>query len=546
MLGLYPLAGASIAGSGAPAVPFFIAAVTGFGLTIGGGSVTTSHSATALVPGIEITAEINDTAVYSFMDADAPVTTAGLVTLTTIPGPIGTILGKYYNPPSLPIAVSLGTLNLAGYDYVEQATGFDLTLDVGEVYSASVFAAILDNHSQLATLSLGTAAGTVAKQVNVTGNALIISGPTANAVATGNGVFQTEALAEIAVELGDLENTNVITAITGFDVGNAELGILANTSASSQITASFLIGTVSTNTGWTLNNSHPDIEVSLLATLSVGELANQSTSTSLTGQSFALGFTGAVNNSSVVNVPVLQFSASVGQVTTQSINRVPVALPALAVTANLAGTDIFAVEFVTGSANLVVTASADIKVTKTAAATGATSVTASASFGVIRDGIVASQIAISDNVALQRVRPASGDASAGITEVANVSRVRRADADAATSISAAAAAVRYRNGSAFITTGATVAAEGAVYWSAAADIATTCSVEIIGGLLLSAEAVADPASATDITGKILWETATAPAPDPWSFAVRVSDADIWAPQSGGNVETPADIWQTAA
>ena len=84
MLGFAPTAGASIAASGAPAVPVFIAAVTGFGLTIGGGSVATSHSATALVSGAGITAVINNSATYSFMDANAPVSTAGLVTLATI------------------------------------------------------------------------------------------------------------------------------------------------------------------------------------------------------------------------------------------------------------------------------------------------------------------------------------------------------------------------------------------------------------------------------------------------------------------------------
>jgi len=384
MLGFAPTAGAAIAASGAPAVPVFIAAVTGFGLTLGGSSVTTTHTATALVSGVGITAVINDTAIYSFMDADAPVSTAGLVTLATISGPIGTILGKYYNPPSLPIAVSLGTLNLSGYDYVAQASGFDLTLDVGAVYSASVYAAILDNHSQLANLSLGTATGVVANQAAVTGVGFTISGPTANAVATGNGAFQTEALAEIAVELGKLANTNVTTAIAGFDVSIVELGILANSNASSQITASFFIGTVSTNTAWTLNNSHPDIEVSLLATLSVGELANQSTSISLPGQSFALGFNGAVNNSSIQPMPGLSLALRGNQVTTQSFNTVPVALPALAVTANLAGTDIFAVEFANASANIAVTATAASEVLVLASAAAGVSTDAAALLGTIK------------------------------------------------------------------------------------------------------------------------------------------------------------------
>ena len=519
MLGFAPTAGSSIGGTGV-IVPVFIAAVTGFGLTLGGSSVATTHSATTLLSGVELTAEINNTAIYSFMDANAPVSTAGLVTLATIPGPIGTILGKYYNPPSLPIAVSLGALNLAGYDYVEQATGFDLTLDVGQVYSSSVYAAILDNHSQLANLALGTATGIVANQAAVTGVALTISGPTANAVATGDGAFETESLSEIAVEIGELDNASAAAALAGLDLGNTELGILANTNASSQITASFLIGTVSTNTEWTLNNSHPDIEVSLLATLSVGELANQSTSISLPGQSFALGFNGAVNRSSTQPLSGLALALLASEVTTQSFNTITVALPPLALSANLAGTDIFAVEFVTGSANMAVTASAASVVFIAASAAADVSADATASFGIVRPVAAAESLTGSATASTKRIRPTIATASTAVNSNAIAERltVSFATASASAAATSVAAAQRARLTTAQAESAITGTATSRCFFSATAQASTNATANVFSSAILSGQGLG--------SANLLSSASASIDGDAWGD-INTSDVDLW-------------------
>ena len=71
------------------------------------------------------------------------------------------------------------------------------------------------------------------------------------------------------------------------------------------------------------------------------------------------------------------------------------------------------------------------------------------------------------------------------------------------------------------------------------------SAETLAGFFRDGQAATAASCSATATGRLLWEPVAAAGADPWA-AVNTSGADPWVPQSGGNVETPDDIWQTAA
>ena len=102
---------------------------------------------------------------------------------------------------------------------------------------------------------------------------------------------------------------------------------------------------------------------------------------------------------------------------------------------------------------------------------------------------------------------------------------------------------RYTSISASLDVTQTVVARNFIDAGASPQVAV--SAETLAGFFRDGQAATTASCAATATGRLLWEPVAADGADPWA-AVAVSDADIWTPQSGGNVETPADIWQTAA
>jgi len=102
---------------------------------------------------------------------------------------------------------------------------------------------------------------------------------------------------------------------------------------------------------------------------------------------------------------------------------------------------------------------------------------------------------------------------------------------------------RYTSVSASLEVTQTVVARNFIDAGASPQVAV--SAETLAGFFRDGQAATTASCAATATGRLLWEPVAAAGSDPWA-AVAVSDADIWTPKSGGNVETPANIWQTAA
>ena len=102
---------------------------------------------------------------------------------------------------------------------------------------------------------------------------------------------------------------------------------------------------------------------------------------------------------------------------------------------------------------------------------------------------------------------------------------------------------RYTSISASLEVTQTVVARNFIDAGASPQVAV--SAETLAGFFRDGQAATTASCVATATGRLLWEPVAAAGAAPWA-AVAVSDADIWTPQSDGNVETPADIWQTAA
>ena len=71
------------------------------------------------------------------------------------------------------------------------------------------------------------------------------------------------------------------------------------------------------------------------------------------------------------------------------------------------------------------------------------------------------------------------------------------------------------------------------------------SAETLAGFFRDGQAATAVSCSATATGRLLWEPVADAGVDPWA-TVSVAGADPWVPQSGGNLETPANIWQNAA
>ena len=71
------------------------------------------------------------------------------------------------------------------------------------------------------------------------------------------------------------------------------------------------------------------------------------------------------------------------------------------------------------------------------------------------------------------------------------------------------------------------------------------SASTLAGFFRDGQAATAVSCSATATGRLLWEPVADAGVDPWA-TVSVAGADPWVPQSGGNLETPANIWQNAA
>lgn len=215
-----------------------------------------------------------------------------------------------------------------------------------------------------------------------------------------------------------------------------------------------------------------------------------------------------------VDVPVSGVSAIVSlgdQVTTRSDNTLPAPTLLATISTGLADVKINVVEIISDSLSSTIS----LGVTSQSATSNAVATTLAARLST-------------------RAPTASGNANTGVTggvsatfSLGNITLI----------------IIRYTSIAASLNVTQTIIARNFI--DAAASPQVAVSAETLAGFFRDGQAATAAACNVTATGRLLWEPVAAAGADPWA-AVNVSGADPWTPQSGGNVETPADIWQTAA
>ena len=253
------------------------------------------------------TFELNSSAVLSYMDNS--VTLTGLsASPSLVTTNISAIVGQFSPVTGLEGVLSQGQLGNTGYHYLLKPEGVSGTVSLGDPIGKVVYRARLQhfapyNHDQEVTVGLGAVTVAVANQGLTTSNIITASlnnvATLVNAKPALSGITEYTTFSDpsLRFQLSSLSSSTTL-------MGTFALSDLANSSVQKQLTDSFPL-TVSTNTEWTLNNSHPDLvaEDSLKATVSLGQLANQS---------------------STEQVPALPITTALGLITLSSYNTLPV------------------------------------------------------------------------------------------------------------------------------------------------------------------------------------------------------------------------------
>ena len=215
-----------------------------------------------------------------------------------------------------------------------------------------------------------------------------------------------------------------------------------------------------------------------------------------------------------VDVPVVGVSATVSlgdEISTRSDNTLPAPTLLATISTGLADVKINVVEIISDSLSSTIS----LGVTSQSASSNAVATTLAATLST-------------------RAPTASGNANTGVTggvsatlSLGNITLI----------------IVRYTSIAASLNVTQTIIARNFI--DAAASPQVAVSAETLAGFFRDGQAATAASCSVSATGRLLWEPVAAAGADPWA-AVNVSGADPWTPQSGGNVEPPADIWQTAA
>ena len=202
-----------------------------------------------------------------------------------------------------------------------------------------------------------------------------------------------------------------------------------------------------------------------------------------------------------VDVPVSGVSAiiALGAVTISSDNTLPVSTLLATISTGLADVKINVIEILSSGFSTTISL-------------GATSQSAASN-------AVAASLAARLST---RAITATGDANVGLTGVSATLSI----GDVVLIV------IRYTSISASLNVTQTIVARNFIDAEALPQVAV--SGETLAGFFRDGQAATVAVSSATSTARLLWEPVT------------TAGADPWVPQSGGNVETPADIWQTAA
>tara|TARA_R110002153_G_scaffold188874_1_gene341751 strand:- start:736 stop:2391 length:1656 start_codon:yes stop_codon:yes gene_type:complete len=297
--------------------------------------------------------EINSDAYLATQDNS--VTLAGFSMSVALVSPISTIVGVFRTIPSYSIQSAIGDLDLTGYNFLLDFPALPLlTSSLGEPRFAVVYNSALQsdapyNHDQEVTVSLGTITTAIANQgatstlslISTVGNIQSNTGVTLQSLEQivelaplDNLVGVTDALVSLEVGtviLEGLDNRVGVTDPVGsFDIGTLSVEQLANDSQQTQLDNSLFIGTVVYNTTFEHPfQVHPNLvaEDSLLATVSLEQLANHSDQIELTGVSGTISLDPLANEVAVKELGGLPIPLTLSDITINSQNNIPVTNP---------------------------------------------------------------------------------------------------------------------------------------------------------------------------------------------------------------------------
>tara|TARA_R110000868_G_scaffold319332_2_gene580137 strand:+ start:415 stop:2166 length:1752 start_codon:yes stop_codon:yes gene_type:complete len=268
---------------------------------------------------------------------DNSVTLTGFSMSAELVAPVSAIVGVFRTIDSYSIQSVIGELDLTGYNFLLDFPALPLlTSSLGEPRFAVVYNSALQsdapyNHDQEVIAFLGSVTPAVFLQAQTTGSFELTLLPTiTHASATGTANSRLQSLTELLVSLGELENRVATEVISGFIFGTTGLGELENDSSQVDLDTSLLIGTVVYNTTFEHPfQAHPNLvaEDSLLATVSLEQLANHSDQIELSGVFGTISLDPLANEVAVKELSGLPIPLTLSDITTQSQNNIDVTNP---------------------------------------------------------------------------------------------------------------------------------------------------------------------------------------------------------------------------
>ena len=438
--------------------------------------------------------------------------TSSAATISSLADPLVATITFPANDPNL-FTVIVGQVQTVNtFDPTNSDTFFDSLINAsagnitlpGENKSRELFHLSPDKGFEIGPVSVGVFGTNKASLTN--GAAWVLYGlklqpqTTATHNADGTPVSQEHTLL-VTASIGTIQ-ANVGFTSASFGIAAALGSAQANVA---QPLVGFQIGTMLTpDPAWYLNPSRVQLVAQanqaadsavypyLAGPFDTGALQNDF------GMAISLGvLAGPIG----VDVPVPSVSATIalGAVTISSDNTLPATTLLATISTGLADVKINVTEIISNSLSTTI------------------------SLGATSQSAASNAVATSLTATLSTRAPtATGDANTGVTGVS-----------ASLSLGDVVLIVtRYTSIVASLNVTQTIITRNFIDAAALPQVAV--SADTLAGFFRDGQAATAAFSSATATGKLLWEP------------VAAAGADPWVPQSGGNVETPADIWQTAA
>ena len=438
--------------------------------------------------------------------------TSGASTISSLADPLGATITFPANDPSL-FSVIVGQVQTVNtFDPTNSDTFFDSLINAsagnitlpGEDKSRELFHLSPSKGLEIGSVSVGTFGTDKTSLTN--GAAWVLYGlklqpqTTATHHADGTLVSQEHTLL-ITTSIGAIQ-ANVGFAPASFVIAAALGSAQANVA---QPLAGFQIGTMLTpDPPWHLNPSR----VQLVAQ------ANQSADSAVYPYLPGPFDTGPLQHEFGITLSLGTLAGPIG---------VDVPVPSVSGTTTLGAVSVSSVNtlLMPSLQSIISTSLSDVKANVTEILSNGLST--SISLGATSQSATSNAVATTLAAALSTSAPtATGDANTGVTGVS-----------ATLSLGNVVLIVtRYTSIAASLDVTQTIITRNFIDAEALPQV--TVSAETLAGFFRDGQAAAAASSSATASGKLLWEPAAAPTIDPW------------VPQSGGNVETPVDIWQTAA